>query len=169
MDIGRVFREYASLEKKRAQGELSSQDLARWTACKTVLAQRLTPGLDPKIAAQRGTARVPTRLGISFSSVGEIRQCLMTDLSRGGLFIRTDRPVDLGTRIELSIRIDDKDTLVKVQAEVVTHNIGPGFKTNQRGMGLRFLDMDEDTEKQIGELYEHSLRKATDSQPSGKR
>ena len=165
MDIGRIFREYASLEKKRAEGELSSQDLARWTACKTVLAMRLTPGLDPKIAAQRGTARVPTRLGISFSSVGEIRQCLMTDLSTGGLFIRTDRPVDIGTRLDLSIRIGDKNTTIKVQCVVATHNVGPNCATNQRGMGVRFLDMDETTEKQIEELYEHSVRLAADLIP----
>ena len=74
MDIGRIFREYARLEKKRAAGELSPHDLARWKACKTVLAKRLTPGVDPEIAAKRGCARVPTKLGISFSSVGEVRQ-----------------------------------------------------------------------------------------------
>ncbi len=165
MDIGRIFREYASLEKKRAEGELSSRDLARWTACKTVLAKRLTPGLDPKIAARRGTARVPTRLGISFSSVGEIRQCLMTDLSTGGLFIQTDRPIDIGTRLDLSIRIGDRNSIVKVQGVVATHNVGPNFTTNQRGMGLRFLDMDEATQKQVEELYEHSVRRATDPIP----
>ncbi len=169
VDIGRVFRDYARLEKKRAHGELSSEELARWTACNTVLAKRLTPGGRDELASHRDSVRVPTRLVVSFTNVGEIRQCLMTDLSRGGLFIRTDRPVDLGTRLEVNIRIDDKNTLVKVQAEVVTHNIGPNFRTHERGMGLRFLDMDEATEKQIGEFYEHSLRKATDSEPSGKR
>ena len=150
MDLGRIFREYARLEKKRAAGELSPNDLARWMACKTVIAEK------------SGCPRVPTRLGISFSSVGEVRQCLMTDLSTGGLFIRTDRPVDLGTRLELNIRIGDKNSVVKLQAEVVTHNIGPNFATNQRGMGLRFLDMDEATKKQIEELYERSARLASD-------
>ena len=169
MDIGRVFREYARLEKKRLQGELTTEELVRWNACNSVLAKRLTPGGREELVSQRKSLRVATRLGLSFSNLGEVRQCLMTDLSRGGLFIRTDRPVDIGTRLELNICIDDKNTLVKVQAEVVTHNIGPDFKTDQRGMGLRFLDMDEDTEKQIGEFYRHSLRKATDSEPSGKR
>ena len=169
MDIDRVFREYARLEKKRAHGELTSEELARWTACNSVLAKRLTPGVREELISQRKSLRVPTRLGLSFTNVGELRQCLMTDLSRGGLFIRTDRPVDLGTRIELTIRIGDKDRIVKVRAEVVTHNIGPNFRTHERGMGLRFLDMDEDTEKQIGELYEYSLRHASELIPSGKR
>ncbi len=169
MDIGRVFREYARLEKKRASGELTTEELVRWTACNSVLANRLTPGVSEELAGQRKSLRVATRLSISFASVGEIRQCLMTDLSRGGLFIRTDRPVDLGTRLELNIRIDDNDTLVKVRAEVVTHNIGPNSRTNERGMGLRFLDMDEDTEKQIGQFYERNLRRVTDSEVSGKR
>ena len=93
----------------------------------------------------------------------------MTDLSRGGLFIRTDRPVDLGTRLELSIRIDDQDTLVEVRAVVVTHNTGPNFRTQERGMGLRFVDMDEDTEKQIQEFYERNLRQAAGQNSSEKR
>ncbi len=168
MDIGRVLREYARLEKKRAHGELTPEELARWTACNSVLAKRLTPGVREELASQRKSLRVVTRLGLSFSDVGELRQCLMTDLSRGGLFIRTDRPVDLGTRIELTIRIGDKDRIVKVRAEVV-NNIGPNCRTHERGMGLRFLDMDEDTEKQIGELYEYSLRHASELIPSGKR
>lgn len=169
MDIGRVFREFSQLEKKRAHGELTSEELARWTACNSVLAKRLTPGVPEELTSQRKSVRIPTRLGLSFSNLGELRQCLMTDLSRGGLFIRTDRPVDLGTRVELTIRIGDKDTIVKVRAEVVSHNIGPNFRTHQRGMGLRFRDMDEDTEKQIAELYDYSLRHATDLQRSGKR
>ena len=166
MDIGRIFREYARLEKKRAEGELTPDDLTRWTACKTVLAKRLTPGIDPEIAKQRETARVPTRLGISFSSVGEVRQCLMTDLSTGGLFIRTDRPIDIGARLDLSIRIGDRNSIVKVQVVVATHNVGPNLTTNQRGMGVRFLDMDQATRKQIEELYEHSVRLAADRIPA---
>ena len=169
MDIARVFREYSQLEKKHADGGLAPNELARWTACKAVLAKRLTPGASEEIVNQRASVRVPTRIGLSFASVGQVRQCLMTDLSRGGVFIRTDRPVDMGTRLELNIRISDKDTIIKVQAEVVTHNVGPNFATQERGMGLRFLDMDPDTEKQIEELYESSVRNAAGHDLSGKR
>ena len=86
----------------------------------------------------------------------------MTNLSRGGVFLRTEDLVDLGTRFELCIHIDESGEDIRVQVEVVSHNVGPGFGTDEHGMGLRFLDMDEATQKQVDELYERSLHQLSE-------
>ncbi len=158
MDVATRFREYTRLENKRAEGALTPAELRRWVAIKGMLNRSFSPGIGKARANQRASVRVPTRLGASFTTVGEICRSLMTDLSRGGVFLRTEDLVDLGTRFELCIHIDESGEDIRVRVEVVSHNVGPGFGTDEHGMGLRFLDMDEATQKQIEELYERSLR-----------
>ncbi len=159
MDVATRFREYTRLEKKRAEGGLTPAELRRWVAIKRMLSRSFSPGIGKARADQRASLRVPTRLDASFATVGEIRRSLMTNLSRGGVFLRTEDLVDLGTRFELCIHIDESGEDIRVRTEVVSHNVGPGFGSREHGMGLRFLDMDEATQKQIDELYERSLRK----------
>ena len=163
MDVATRFREFARLEKKRAEGRLTPAELHRWIAVKRMLGKSFSPGSSTAQADQRASLRVPTRLGASFATVGEICRSLMTNLSCGGLFLRTEDIVDLGTRLELCIHIDESGEDIRVRAEVVSHNVGPGFGSDEHGMGLRFLDLDEATQKQIEELYERSLRELTEA------
>jgi uncharacterized protein (TIGR02266 family) len=163
VDVATRFREYTRLEKKRAKGGLTPAELRRWVAIKRMLSHSFSPGIGKARADQRASVRVPTRLGVSFATVGEIRRSLMTNLSRGGVFLRTEDLVDLGTRLELCVHIDESGEDIRVRAEVVSHNVGPGFGSDEHGMGLRFLDMDEATQKQIEELYERSLRELVES------
>ena len=71
--------------------------------------------------------------------------------------LRTEDLVDVGTRLELCIHIDESGKDIRVRAEVVSHNVGPSFGSDEHGMGMRFLDLDEATRKQIEKLYERSL------------
>ncbi len=163
MDVAARFREYTRLEKKRAEGGLTPAELRRWVAIKRMLSRSFSPGIGKARADQRASLRVPTRLDASFATVGEIRRSLMTNLSRGGVFIHTEDLVDLGTRFQLCIHIDESGEDIRVRSEVVSHNVGPGFGSAEHGMGLRFLDLDEATQKQIEELYERSLRELVES------
>lgn len=157
MDVAARFREYRHLEKKRAEGGLTPAELRRWIAIKRMLSRSFSPGGTEPAADRRESLRVPTRLGASFATVGEIRRSLMTNLSCGGVFIRTEDLVDVGTRLELCIHIDESGEDIRVRAEVVSHNVGPSFGSDEHGMGMRFLDLDEATRKQIEKLYERSL------------
>jgi uncharacterized protein (TIGR02266 family) len=164
LDVATRFREYTRLEKKRTAGGLTPAELRRWIAIKRMLSRSFSPGVSKAQADQRASLRVPTRLGASFATAGEIRRSLMTNLSRGGVFLRSEDLVDLGTRVDLCIHIDESGEDIRVLAEVVAHNVGPGFGSDEHGMGLRFLDMDEATQKQIEELYERSLRELTEAE-----
>ena len=157
MDVAARFREYKHLEKKRAEGGLTPAELRRWIAIKRMLSRSFSPGGTEPAADRRESLRVPTRLGASFATVGEVRRSLMTNLSCGGVFIRTEELVDVGTRLELCIHIDESGEDIRVRAEVVSHNVGPSFGSDEHGMGMRFLDLDEATRKQIEKLYERSL------------
>ena len=106
-DVALLFREYIHLERKRTSKGLSPRELQRWTALKRVLGKEFSPGLSDEKADQRGSVRIPTRLAVAFRSSGELRSSLMTNLSRGGVFIATEQPVEIGTHLELQLRIEE--------------------------------------------------------------
>ena len=162
-DVASLFRRFVRLDRKRAAGGLTPEELERWTELKRSLGQKFSPGLSDRTADARDSLRVPTSLEVSFRNVGELSKSLMTNLSRGGLFVVTERPAEIGAHLELRIHVEDPDRLIVVPAVVVSRNLGPSFASVQRGMGLRFLDMEADAQRLIDDLYERVLEEATRS------
>jgi Tfp pilus assembly protein PilZ len=155
-----LFRAYMALERKRSGAGLSPEELGRWTELKRRLSRHLTPDVSDEHADQRRSVRVPTRLAVSFSSLGQLVGSLMTNLSRRGLFVATEHLLDIGTRLELRIQIGDTGEVIELPAEVVSHNLGPGFENDSPGMGMSFRDASPGVEKQMAKLYERALQKA---------
>jgi type IV pilus assembly protein PilZ len=157
-DLAAQFREYVRLDRLRAGAGLSPAELKRWLALKRRLSQHFSPGLPDEFADQRESVRVPTRLAVSFSNEGDLARSLMGNLSRRGVFVRTDHPLEIGTRFELRIHVDDPPQDIAVQVEVISHNVGPSCDSPASGMGLRLLEADDEVEKQLDELYERLVR-----------
>jgi uncharacterized protein (TIGR02266 family) len=156
-----LFREFIRLDRKHRSEGLTSAEIERWTRLKRRFAQQFTPDLSDERADERTSVRVPTRLRVDFSSVAELRNQRMTNISRGGLFVATTHLLDIGTRVTLSLGVGPGGERLEVPAEVVSHNVGPRFATDPAGMGLRFLDMPPSTQQAIEALYETSLKQAT--------
>jgi uncharacterized protein (TIGR02266 family) len=157
-DLTSQFREYARLDRLRSGAGLSPAELKRWMMLKRQLSQHFSPGLSDEYADQRESVRVPTRLAVSFSTEGELARSLMTNLSRRGVFVRTEHLLEIGTRFELRIHVDNPPQDIAIQVEVVSHNLGPSYDSHESGMGLRLLDTDDEVEKQLDELYERLVR-----------
>jgi Tfp pilus assembly protein PilZ len=157
-DVASQFREYARLERQRSSGELSPAELARWMELKRALARRFSPDLPDGQADRRASLRVPTQMRVSFHSALELRGSLMTQLSKGGLFVRAQRLLDIGSRVTLNIHIEEDGEVLQVPAEVVSHNLGPRFESGAQGMGMRFLEMKPEVEREIAKLYDRALR-----------
>lgn len=153
MDVAGLFREYARLDRLRRGIGLEPHELARWKALKRRLGQHFAPGLSGAHADQRESVRVPTHLRATFASEGELLECLLTNFSRKGVFIETGHPLEIGTRLELSIHVTKPAREIRVPAEVVSHGLGPRLDA-RAGMGLRFLEADREVEKQLDDLYE---------------
>jgi uncharacterized protein (TIGR02266 family) len=157
-DLASQFREYVRLDRLRAGAGLSPAELKRWMLLKRRLSQHFSPGLPDECADQRESVRVPVKLAVSFPTEGEFARSLMTNLSRRGVFVRTKHLMEIGTRFELRIHVDDPPQDIAVRVEVVSHNVGPSFGSLESGMGLRLLDTDDAVEKQLDELYERLVR-----------
>lgn len=157
-DLAGQFREYVRLERLHSGPGLSPAELKRWMALKRQLSQHFSPGLSDELADQRESVRIPTRLAVSFRTERELARSLMDNLSRRGLFVRTEHLLEIGTRFELRIHVDDPPQDVAIQVEVVSHNLGPSFDNRESGMGLRILEADDEVEKQLDEIYERLVR-----------
>jgi uncharacterized protein (TIGR02266 family) len=159
-DVATRFREYIELERRRDGEGLTPLELERWTLLKRFLSRRFNPEVSDSRADQRRSVRIPTRLTVSFRDEDALRSSLMTNLSRGGLFISTERPAEIGTSLLLRIDVAETGDRIEVPAEVVSLNVGPDLVRSGRGMGLRFKPACEEMQRKLDDLYERQLKAA---------
>lgn len=157
MDIGARFREYVRLDRQRREGGLTPAEAHRWQALKRFLSSHFAPDRPAGVPDTRDSVRVPTRIKASFATDFELHRCLMTNVSRGGVFVQTDHPLELESCFTLTIHVDSPRREISVPVQVVSVGIGPAFARKKQGMGLRFLEMSPETEKQLRELYESAV------------
>ncbi len=158
-DTAANFRVFVFLDRKQAREGLSPSELVRWTALKRELAREFSGDADTQRAHQRSSLRLPTKLRVSFASLGALGQALITNLSRGGVFIATDHLLEIGTRVTLRLHVDQPGKDVEAQAEVVSQNLGPRGDP-KRGIGLRFVDAEPAVRHELDPLYERALEAA---------
>jgi type IV pilus assembly protein PilZ len=155
-----IFREFMRLERIREADALSIVELERLTQLRRILATHFKPGGNPDHIDKQASLRVPTRLRVSFESYGELRQCLMTNISRGGVFVATQKPLPMGTPFLLRIEIADSDELLELRGEVATVNTGADMQSEEEGMGIRFSNLSEEQQAQVQKLYGQAMSKA---------
>lgn len=152
-----IFREYMRLERRRTNG-LSAADWDRWQSLRKRLDGAFgrldMPG---GCGARRATPRVPTSLVVRIENFSKMSRLLMSNLSRGGIFIPTQRPAEIGTRLKLRIELTDPPREIKLEGEVVSRNVGPTFDVGERGMGIRFTSLGASDQAIIDELYEQQF------------
>lgn len=150
---------YARLERRRAFDGLSLGELRRWVSLKRQLNQILNPGWDARRGDPRRSVRIPTHLRCSFKSLGALDSALITNLSCGGVFVGTEKPLPVGTRVKLHICLDEEGIQLELTGIVVSSNIGPAFELPQVGMGIKLVDLAPELLKQVHDLYERVIRK----------
>jgi uncharacterized protein (TIGR02266 family) len=91
--------------------------------------------------------RVTAQFQITFQTVDALVVAYSANLSRGGLFLKTDRGMPEGSVISLVIKLPDGGTDIEVPCTVVFVRDGQDGQT--AGMGLKFIDPDESIQKRI--------------------
>tara|TARA_B100000683_G_scaffold188461_2_gene181715 strand:- start:381 stop:713 length:333 start_codon:yes stop_codon:yes gene_type:complete len=104
---------------------------------------------------RRGAKRVSINreFGIMDDSIGEY----VTDISRTGVFIRTDNPLPIGTYVELKFSVVDDDLHVLEGVGKVMRVAKPE-NSDRPGMGLVFLDLTPESQKVLNALVEKRLK-----------
>jgi uncharacterized protein (TIGR02266 family) len=101
---------------------------------------------------KRQHVRIPVELTVSYASRGDLQMDLVTDISAGGLFVRTNNPQPVGTEIDLSVVIGPTGPRISVKGRVTWRREHEPHK----GMGIEFqgilgpilADMVEETRRE---------------------
>jgi type IV pilus assembly protein PilZ len=109
---------------------------------------------------RRRYPRVPLSLLIQyrFDTLEDFLSEYSTDISMGGMFIRTEQPRDEGTLVYLQFYLRDGAKLIEGLGRVVRVNPvdfagGEGIA----GMGIEFVNFDEESMELISQIVERNL------------
>lgn len=169
MDLPRLqklLREYAALDRRRGDEGLTPVEYHRWRDLKGRLSDHFSDV--PSHGDRRESVRVPTRIRVEFKTEGRVRDAVIRNLSRGGIFIETPFALEVGTKFVLRIHIRSSDKTLDVPARVVSENVGDGFSTQVLGMGVAFEPLTPEQSDQIDELLVSEVTDE-DSGSSGSR
>ena len=158
VDLPRMLREYARLDRARTATGLSDRQLERWRQLKDTLDGQLSRGSKGRPPpVRRASLRVPSRLKVSFESVGTFHSSMLTNVSKGGVFVHTDTPLEVGDPVTLRISIEEDATTLEIPGRVVSQNVGPTLGTWEKGMGVVFGEMAPKLREQVDALYERAV------------
>jgi len=88
----------------------------------------------------------------------EFRTLYTRDISRGGVFLRTAKPLGIGTSVQLALALPD-ERVIELRAKVA-HVVPAGTHGRPAGMGLRFIGLDSALMEQIEALLGSATRQA---------
>ena len=81
---------------------------------------------------------VTLKIRFKSSSIGDFIAKHATDVSQGGIFIRTKKPLEVGTPLHFEFLMNDEKPLIDGDATVVWTRDGASSDDAAPGMGLRF-------------------------------
>jgi uncharacterized protein (TIGR02266 family) len=152
------FQEFLYLDQKRAGEGVSPKELGRWQLLYQRLEKAFAQGRErPPGAERRQSLRLPTRLRVTYDALSGL-EGTVTNLSRGGCFVRTDLPAPVGTHLTLLLYLANLPDQIELGAEVVSVRTRPRVVDRRDwGMGLCFENVAPETQKKLDELYTRLL------------
>jgi type IV pilus assembly protein PilZ len=109
---------------------------------------------------RRKYPRVPLSLLIQyrFDTLEDFLSEYSTNISIGGMFIRTDKPKDEGTLVYLQFYLRDGAKLIEGLGRVV--RVNPSDDQAAVGMGIEFVNFDEESMELIRQIVERNIATA---------
>ncbi len=104
-------------------------------------------------AERRRHPRTPLHLLVQyrFNTFEDFLAEYSTNISPGGMFIRTDQPLEEGAMVYLQFSLKDGSRLIEGMGKVVRVNPA-GVKDRVAGMGIEFVNFDDESMELINEI-----------------
>lgn len=101
--------------------------------------------------ARRKDQRRSVNLLIDYQSLDQFFNDYATNISLGGVFIRSRNPLPVGTRLRVAFSLPGLEKMVETQGEVA-HVMDGRSQDGFTGMGIRFADLDPKAKRMIDKL-----------------
>lgn len=150
MALGAVLSEAAALDVEEEPGaplEGPASDSGRHSPLRLA-----APGAIDKI--RRRNVRYKAEFRVRIPDMEKLHEFLTQDISSGGVFLSTDRVLELGSEVRVHVMHPDTEEAFPLDGEVV--RISGGADT-PRGVGIRFLGLDEATKHEFEEFVVSGL------------
>jgi type IV pilus assembly protein PilZ len=98
---------------------------------------------------RREHRRYDTSIAVDYASGETFLFAYLRNISTMGIFIRTNDPMPVGTRLKLRFHVDEDDPLV-LDGEITWVNpYRPNGENLNPGMGVRFIELTPDRREQV--------------------
>jgi type IV pilus assembly protein PilZ len=113
------------------------------------------------MSEQRQDARHPITLRVDYKRMNTFFADYAKNISKGGTFIRTGKPLDVGTRFNFVLSIPSRTEQLQLRGEVMwIVSEEEATPTKVAGMGIRFV-FEEDSEREKVHSFVESLMAET--------
>ena len=113
---------------------------------------------EKKGIAKRQNDRLQHELLVAYRTVDGFITDWAVNISRGGIFINTRNPLSVGTTVRLIISLPDTSFPFDLAGRVMRVNEFDNPSNQVPGMGIEFVDVDDEKRARIGRFVER-LRK----------
>lgn len=117
--------------------------------------------------SQRDGERLQHELLVAYRTVDGFITDWAVNISRGGLFINTRKPLAVGTTVRLIISLPDAAFPFDLTGRVARVHEVENLANQVPGMGIEFVDVDEEKRERI-EAFVDRLRAALPESSGGK-
>ncbi|MCG8587952.1 MAG: TIGR02266 family protein [Proteobacteria bacterium] len=154
-----ALAEFAELNRRRLFGSppLAIREVERWLELRTRLEEHFGARSDRRWNGleRREFMRLPTVIQLEYGEAQERVRGRAEDISQGGLFIVTQRPLEIGCRIKLMLRLPERLEPLEVDGHVAW--VRRSASGRQRpGMGVQFRRLSADQRQAITHLVQEA-------------
>jgi uncharacterized protein (TIGR02266 family) len=105
---------------------------------------------------QRRDKRAPASLKVKYKSanVDQFIEQFGTDVSRGGMFIKTKTPLEMGTLLKLELQLSDASPVIQGMGRVCWRRAASADPGLPVGMGLKFIKLEDLSRATIERIVE---------------
>lgn len=125
----------------------------------------------PERAERRGDARRPIELKVEYKRLNTFFADYTKNISRGGTFIKTTRPLPVGTEFLFKLYVPQRDQPLTIHGEVqrIVPKGGDGTGDEEEaGMAIRFVYREGDPQAEIARLVENMMSESLGPRLSAK-
>ena len=121
------------------------------------------PEKTEKIRTERRADRLQHELLVAYRTVDGFITDWAVNISRGGIFINTRKPLAVGSLVRLIVSLPDTAFPFDLSGRVARVNEFDNPSNQVPGMGIEFVDVDEDKRERIERFVDRLRQELPDS------